>query len=177
MKPILTPVMVIALLSTIPLFAADSGNSGVYNVIDFGAKGDGIADDTGPIQKTVDDCVAHGGGQVLLPGGKTFLTGAITLGNGVDFHLARGATLKGSARWQDYGSAGALIFAKDATGISISGDGTFDGNDHAVWQLLANEQAGMDINKAGWWPQSFCGVWWPFQDAPPAIRPSRPAGR
>ena len=80
----------------------------------------------------------------------------------VDFRLMRGAVLKGSSRWQDYGAAGALLFARDATNLTISGDGTLDGNDHAVWQQLADEEAGGDIKQTGWWPQSFCGVWWPF---------------
>ena len=150
------------LLMASSTFAAGTETSGVYNVLDFGAKGDGTTDDTAGIQKAVDACVAHGGGQVLLPGGKLFSSGAITLGSGVDFHLARGTVLKGSARWQDYGSAGALLFAKDAHAISISGDGILDGNDQAVWQELANETAGGDVNKPGWWPQSFCGIWWPF---------------
>ncbi len=150
------------LLITPATLAAGPEISGVYNVLDFGAKGDGTADDTAGIQKAIDACIAHGGGQVLLPGGKLFLSGAITLGSGVDFHLARGTILKGSARWQDYGSAGALLFAKDAQGVSISGDGILDGNDKAVWQKLADETAGGDVNKAGWWPQSFCGIWWPF---------------
>jgi hypothetical protein len=150
--------------------------SGVFNVLDFGARGDGTNDDTAAVQKAVDACVRRGGGQVLLPGGKTYLTGAITLGTGVDFHLERGAVLKGSARWQDYGTAGALIFAKDANGISISGDGVMDGNDTAVWKKLADETAGGDVNKPGWWPQSFCGVWWPFGRAAgdKTLSPGRP---
>ena len=142
--------------------AAAANSSGVFNVVDFGAKGDGTNNDTEAVQQAIDACAANGGGQVLLPGGKTFLTGAITLKSGVDFHLARSAVLRGSDRWQDYGQAGALVFAKDADGISISGDGVLDGNDKAVWQKLADEQAGGDVNKPGWWPQSFCGVWWPF---------------
>jgi polygalacturonase len=148
------------LLAAFATCAADL--PGTYNVLDFGAKGDGTNNDTAAIQQAVDACAANGGGQVVLPGGKIYLTGAITLRSGIDFHLARGAVLKGSARWQDYGEAGALLFAKDANGVSISGDGVLDGNDKAVWQELADETAGGDVNKPGWWPQSFCGVWWPF---------------
>ena len=140
--------------------AADQPGS--YNVLDYGAKGDGTNNDTIAVQQAVDACAANGGGQVTLPGGKVFLTGAITLRSGVDFHLTRGAVLKGSPRWQDYGEAGALLFAKDAAGVSISGDGELDGNDHAVWQKLADETAGGDVNKPGWWPPAFGGVWWPF---------------
>jgi len=152
----------VLLLAAANLFANEKGPQSVFNVLDYGAKGDGTNDDTMPVQKAVDACAANGGGQVVLPGGKTFLTGAITLGSGVDFHLARGAVLKGSPHWQYYGTAGALLFAKDATNLTISGDGVLDGNDHAVWQTLADETAGGDVNKPGWWPQSFCGVWWPF---------------
>ncbi|HTR43026.1 MAG TPA: glycosyl hydrolase family 28 protein [Pseudomonadales bacterium] len=172
--PIILILTILQVTAASPL-AAES-NSGVFNVLDFGARGDGTNDDTAAVQKTVDACLAAGGGQVVLPGGKIFLTGAITLGSDIDFHLARGAVLKGSPRWQDYGTAGALIFARNATNLSISGDGIIDGNDAAVWQKLADETAGGDVNKPGWWPQSFCGVWWPFgrsaQDK--SLTPGRP---
>jgi polygalacturonase len=148
------------LLATFAALGADNG--GIFNVADFGAKGDSANDDTAAIQRAADACAARGGGQVNLPGGRIYSTGAITLGSGIDFHLARGAVLKGSARWQNYGQAGALLFAKDATGVSISGDGMLDGNDKAVWQKLADEEAGGDADKPGWWPKAFCGVWWPF---------------
>jgi polygalacturonase len=139
--------------------------AGVFNVLDYGAKGDGTNDDTAAVQKAVDDCGAHGGGQVLVPAG-TFRTGALTLHSGIDFHLANGAVLKGSANWRDYGHPGALLFAKDATNITVSGNGVIDGNDRAVWQQLADEEAGGDVNKADWWPESFTGDWWPFDKLP-----------
>ena len=94
--------------------------AGVFNVFDYGAKGDGANNDSAAIQKAIDACAAQGGGQVLLPAG-TFLTGALTLRSGIDFHLANGAVLKGSANWRDYGHPGALLFAKDATNITVSG--------------------------------------------------------
>jgi len=150
-----------ALLSANAARAA-SGPAGVFNVLDHGAKGDGVSPDTVAIQKAVDACAAAGGGQVVLPAGRTYLAGAITLRSGVDFHLPRGAVLKMSDNWRDYGHEGALLFAKDAQGLSISGDGVMDGNDRAVWQRLADEEAGGDVTKPGWWPQAFCGDWWPF---------------
>ena len=143
--------------------AAEPAN--VFNVLDYGAKGDGTNDDTVAVQKAIDACGAQGGGQVLLPAG-TFLTGALTLTNGIDFHLANGAILKGGANWRDYGHPGALLFAKDATNITVSGNGVIDGNDRAVWQQLANEEAGGDVNKTNWWPESFTGDWWPFDKLP-----------
>lgn len=155
---------------------ATVARDGVQSVLDHGARGDGTNNDTAAIQAAVDACAAAGGGRVLLPGGKTFLAGAITLRSGIDFHLARGAVLKASAQWRDYGKAGALLFAKDVIGVSISGDGLIDGNDQAVWQQLADEEAGGDAKKAGWWPQAFCGEWWPFWRAPgeATLRAGRP---
>lgn len=158
-----------------PLGVATLARAGVQNVLEHGAKGDGTNSDTAGIQAAVDTCAATGGGQVLLPGGKTFLAGAITLQSGIDFHIARGAVLKASAQWREYGKAGALLFAKDATQVTISGDGVIDGNDKAVWQQLADEEAGGDMGKAGWWPQAFCGEWWPFwrQPGEATLKPGR----
>jgi len=159
-------VLVLAAMVVLPLICGYAADTGVFNVLDFGARGDGTNNDTVAIQKAIDACASQGDGQVVLPSGKTFLTGALTLHSGMDFHLANGAVLKGSANWRDYGHPGALLFAKDATNITVSGNGILDGNDRAVWQQLADEEAGGDVNKAGWWPESFTGDWWPFDKLP-----------
>ena len=56
----------------------------LFNVKDFGGKGDGSTDDTPALQAAIDAAIAAGGGQVLIPTGQFRLTHAITLGDGVD---------------------------------------------------------------------------------------------
>ncbi|MCY2976746.1 MAG: glycosyl hydrolase family 28-related protein [Planctomycetota bacterium] len=67
---------------------------GVFNVRDFGAKGDGTTKDTLAIQATIDACSKSGGGTVYLPPG-VFLSGTITLKDNVTLHLAHTAKLLG----------------------------------------------------------------------------------
>jgi polygalacturonase len=166
----LSVLLAVALVTCQLCSGTAAANNGVYNVLDYGAKGDGTNDDTAAVQKAIDTCGTAGGGQVLLPSGKIFLTGALTLCSGIDFHLANSAALKGSSNWRDYGKPGALLFAKDAKNITISGNGTIDGNASAVWQKLADEEAGGNVNKEGWWPQSFTGDWWPFGKLPSEVQ-------
>ena len=82
-------------------WAAYVASAGVFNVRDYGAKGDGAAKDTAAVQRAVDAASAAGGGEVLLPKG-TYLCGSVFLKSGVDFHLAEGATLKGTPDPADY---------------------------------------------------------------------------
>ena len=123
-----------------------------YNVFQFGAKGDGVTDDAASIQKAVDTCSQAGGGRVILESGKHFYSSSIILKEKVDLHIERGAVLSahsdiGTYFHPNHGQrddgvdrAGtpvtlkpsyAFIYAKDADGIAISGEGAIDGNAYA----------------------------------------------
>jgi hypothetical protein len=55
------------------------------SVKDFGAAGDGVADDTVEIQAAITACIAAGGGIVFFPAGTYKINGTITIGSaGVD---------------------------------------------------------------------------------------------
>ena len=74
----------------------------IYNILDFGAVGDGKANDAPAIQRAIDACAQVGGGRVLLPGGHVYKSGSILLRSNVDFHLEHGARLKASEALEDF---------------------------------------------------------------------------
>lgn len=73
-----------------------------YNVLEYGALGDGVTIDTAAIQKAVDTCFAAGGGKVVLPGGKIYKSGSVVLKSNVEFCVESGAILKASDNPADY---------------------------------------------------------------------------
>lgn len=131
------------------------GPSGVYDVRDFGAAGDGVALDTDAIQSAIDACHEAGGGTVLVSPG-IYVTGTIYLKSDVNLHLSSGARLLGSERREDYNAddvfpenpvfsrenvTGAhLIIAYRAERVSITGEGTIDGNSPAFFESLPPEE-------------------------------------
>lgn len=126
--------------------------SGVYNVRDYGAKGDGSWLDTPAINAAIEAAARDGGGQVLLPAG-TYLCGSIRLKSNIDLHLAAGAKIlaanpksvknadgspvydesesfEGFPEYQDGGHTyfhNSLIWAEGQSNISITGHGMIDG--------------------------------------------------
>lgn len=102
-----------------------------FDVLRFGAKGDGRTNDTQAIQRAIDACAQQGGGTVLLAPGKTFVSGTIVLKSYVDLRLEDGSTLRASGDRDDFRALGSLIFAHNADNVAVSGNGTIDGNFHA----------------------------------------------
>jgi polygalacturonase len=109
----------------------------IYNITDFGAIGDGKTDDAKSIQKAIDTCSENGGGTVLVNPGKVFLTGPFNLKSYVNFHVSASATVLASPNETVYtqsafkenkGEGSIWISGKDAVNVTISGQGTIDGN-------------------------------------------------
>lgn len=109
----------------------------IYNVEAYGAKGDGITNDAAAIQRAIDACSGHGGGQVYVPRGRTFLCGPVELKSDVELYLDAGAVLKASpdeslyhlsAFCSNEGEGMLWLWAKDGRNIRISGSGTIHGN-------------------------------------------------
>ena len=123
---------------------ASADKAHLYNIRDFGAKGDGRTLDTAALQAAINACTRDGGGTVLVPPG-TFVIGTTELKSNVTLHLAASATLSGSGDGKNYHAIDtiplsgdstlvdgnwALLFAVDATNITIEGPGTIDGQGH-----------------------------------------------
>jgi hypothetical protein len=95
-------------------------------ILSHGAAGDGTTNDAPAIQRAIDACHAAGGGTVVVPAGKTYLTGAITLKSHVHLHVEGGARLLASEHEADYPHR-ILLQAHHAENISLTGTGTIDG--------------------------------------------------
>ncbi len=113
----------------------------IYNVRDFGAKGDGATLDTAAVQAAIDACTKEQGGTVLVPAG-IFLIGPIELKSDVTLHIVAGGKLLGTTDPKQYhpangiplegdhtmgdGNVG-LIYAANAENVTLEGKGTVDG--------------------------------------------------
>ncbi|MGN6421544.1 MAG: glycoside hydrolase family 28 protein [Pseudobacter sp.] len=132
------PLIRIYTLLTAFLLTSSANYAQDWNIARFGAKGDGVTDNTAFIQQAVDSCHAHGG-KVIIPPGR-FLSGTIILKSFVTLHVSAGAVLLAHTDLRKYPhlSAGipfygedwakqALLFAANAEQVSLEGAGIIDG--------------------------------------------------
>ena len=115
-------------------------NAVQFNILDYGAKGNGVALNTRSIQAAIDACSKSGGGTVCFPAGN-YLSGTIYLKSHVTIFLDAGAVLTGSKDLKDYPvtvpkirsytdnyTDKSLVYGEDLEEIAITGQGTIDGN-------------------------------------------------
>jgi len=153
------------MLFALPFCCKMTAASGVFDVRDFGAKGNGMTLDHLAINKAIEAATAVGGGQVVLPAG-TYLCGSIRLKNNVDLHLMAGARILaapasmkaydesesfgGFPEYQDGGHTyfhNSLIWAEGQQNVSITGQGMIDGEGLTKrdTEKAGNVQGGCDI--------------------------------
>ena len=117
----------------------------IFNVREYGARGDGETLDTVAIQNALRACADAGGGTVLFPPGK-YVTGTLEVFSNTTLDLSAGAILEGSTDIHDYrpgkdfglgqnygvdssgeGTLAGMIVVRNAENISITGRGIIDG--------------------------------------------------
>jgi len=123
-------------IGKIPVLPQPKGK--VFDVLNYGAKGDNKTMNTVFIQKAIDDCAAAGGGSVFVHNG-IFMTGMLVLKTKVELFVQAGSILRGSPKLSDYPKLTVklatsnkqknyqLIFAEESNNITITGGGIIDG--------------------------------------------------
>ena len=118
--------------------------SAIYDVLAFGAKGDGQTFDTPAINRAIETAAAAGGGAVLFPAG-TYSCFSIRMKSNVALQLSQGTTIRAAdppaggnggydpaesnQPWEDYQDFGhnhwhnSLIWGEGLENISITGPG------------------------------------------------------
>ncbi len=145
--------------------SADPGNdlgARIYNIRDFGAKGDGTTLDTNALQAAINECAKDGGGTVLVPAG-VFQIGITEIKSNVTLHIAAGGTLLGTDDGSRYHAVDeiplkgdstlgdgnwSLLYAVNAKNITIEGPGTIDGQGQQFRSLVRGEKPPSGIGGA-----------------------------
>jgi hypothetical protein len=100
----------------------------VVSVKDFGAVGDGVADDRTAIQAAIDAAALNGGGEVLVPQGTYLCTAGLTLKRGVNL-IGEGTVHQAFFTNNAYAKTGtAILVAASASGDCIKFEGNVKGH-------------------------------------------------
>jgi hypothetical protein len=153
----------------LPVFKKDS-----FNIVQYGAKADGITLNTNAINNAIAACSKKGGGVVVVPAG-LWNTGPVVLKSHVNLHLQKGSVLQFTKDFDQYplveGNWEGLpqmrnqspISATGQQNIAITGSGIIDGNGDA-WRMVKKDKltesqwnklvasGGLSPDKRTWYP-------------------------
>src|SRR5882757_2083945 len=130
---------------TEPVFKKDT-----FNIVQYGAKPDGLTLNTKSINDAIAACSKKGGGVVLIPAG-LWLTGPVVMQSNVNLHLNYAAILQFSADFDQYplvegnweGKKQARnqspLSGDNLMNIAVTGKGIIDGNGD-VWRMVGKDR-------------------------------------
>jgi polygalacturonase len=114
-----------------------------FTIKDFGAKADGLTDNTIAFQSAIDAAKSAGGGKVIVPAG-VYLCGPLLFASNLDLQIDSGATVKllsidkypgGTTSGTDFISGSKLH------DVAITGKGTIDGQGSPWWPFAKDKNA------------------------------------
>jgi polygalacturonase len=114
-------------------------DNGFFNILAYGAVGDGKSDCMKAFASAIDACSKAGGGTVLVPAGQ-FVSGSVVLKSNVTLNVTPGATILGSNDPDDFPPVedwwSNNIHADGAENIAIVGGGVIDGRGQYWWERM-----------------------------------------
>ncbi|WP_153976641.1 glycoside hydrolase family 28 protein [Paenibacillus xylanilyticus] len=151
-----------------------------FRITDYGAKGDGVTDNTEVFRLAIAACAEAGGGRIVIPAG-VWLTGPIVLRSRIELHTEAGALVTFSREFDHYPLIASSfegwqvvrcqspIDGESLEDIAITGEGIWDGSGEAwrpvkrskmtasQWSRLA--ASGGVVERSGeneeiWWPSA-----------------------
>ncbi len=145
--------------------ACISAGAKVYNVRDYGAKGDGVNIDSPAINAAIDAASGNGGGVILFPEG-VYSSYSIRLKDNITLRLEKGSVIKAAKptaeqgydpaepnewdAYQDFGHShwqNSLIWGIGLKNLKFEGEGLIDGTD-ALSRGLGRQGPVAEANKA-----------------------------
>jgi polygalacturonase len=145
------------MLNALVALGVASARSTRYNVLDYGAKGDGVSDDTSAFEKAIAAAATnlHSRSSVIIPSGLACVIRPINLTSSMELYISANASLKGMANtssWpiiaplpsygqgRDFNPHGAryssLLRGINLTNVTIRGEGptsVIDGQGEYWW--------------------------------------------
>jgi len=109
-----------------------------YNILNFGASGNGVFNNAAAMQSAINTAAATGGTVIVPSAGSlsTYLCGPITLTNSINLQINSGATLK-MLPYGNYPGSTNFITGSKLHDVEISGSGTIDGQGAAWWSAFS----------------------------------------